>query len=156
MDESFMFEQFYPEVEERFDIAYWPDGLYAETGELLKDYEIRGCFYFEPDTLARLESMDRDAVCSFALQEFTPSGWNEDGQEMLWLLQGREGVDLGIAIADQSMKSLCLAEMSLETLSVLSDSLPGRYLVRFADETLLAGYKEVLRLNPETGEVTVP
>ena len=79
MDESFMIEQLYDQVRERFDIAYWPDGLYEQTAEALKDYEKRGCFYFEDETLAHLETLDRDMVYDFTLREYTPDGWDQSG-----------------------------------------------------------------------------
>ena len=73
---------------------------------------------------------------------------------MMWLLRGREGVTLSLAWQDRERerKTLCLADMSLETLSVLSDALPGRYLVRLADEALLRDYDGIVRFDPKTGE----
>lgn len=74
---------------------------------------------------------------------------------MMWILRGREGVMLSLAWrdGDGDRKTLCLADMSLETLSVLSDALPGRYLVRLADEALLRDYDGIVRFDPKTGEV---
>ena len=46
--------------------------------------------------------------------------------------------------------------MSMRQLSVLSDTLPGRYLVRLADETILDGYDGAIRLTPDGQEVTEP
>ena len=46
--------------------------------------------------------------------------------------------------------------MTVQQLSVLSDSLPGRYLVHLADETVLNGYDGVVRLTPDGQEVTEP
>ena len=154
LDEHFMFEQFYESVRLRFDIDYWPDGLYDETEAALRDYERRGCFCFEADTLKALEGLPRDEKRSFALQVHTPDGWSEDGQLMMWILRGREGVMLSLAWRDRDgdRKTLCLADMSLETLSVLSDALPGRYLVRLADEALLRDYDGIVRFDPKTGE----
>lgn len=155
LEEHFMFEQFYESVRLRFDIDYWPDGLYDETEAALRDYERRGCFCFEADTLKALEGLSRDDTVTFALQIHTPDGWSEDGQQMMWILRGREGVALALAWQDEEgdRKTLCLADMSLETLSVLSDTLPGRYLVRLADETLLRDYDGIVRFDPKTGEV---
>ena len=155
ISEQFLFEQFYPAVRERFDIDYWPDGLYDETEAALRDYERRGCFCFEADTLKALEGLSRDEKRSYALQVHTPDGWSEDGQLMMWILRGREGVMLSLAWRDRDgdRKTLCLADMSLETLSVLSDTLPGRYLVRLADEALLRDYDGIVRFDPKTGEV---
>ena len=62
LDEHFMFEQFYESVRLRFDIDYWPDGLYDETEAALRDYERRGCFCFEADTL----KADSDALTNIA------------------------------------------------------------------------------------------
>ncbi len=154
LDEHFMFEQFYESVRLRFDIDYWPDGLYDETEAALRDYERRGCFCFEADTLKALEGLSRDEKRSYALQVHTPDGWSEDGQQMMWILRGREGVMLSLAWrdGDGDRKTLCLADMSLETLSVLSDALPGRYLVRLADEALLRDYDGIVRFDPKTGE----
>lgn len=155
LDEHFMFEQFYESVRLRFDIDYWPDGLYDETEAALRDYERRGCFCLEADTLQALEGLSRDDTVTFALQIHTPDGWSEDGQQMMWILRGREGVTLSLAWQDRegARKTLCLADMSLETLSVLSDALPGRYLVRLADEALLRDYDGIVRFDPKTGEV---
>ena len=163
ISEQFMFEQFYPAVRGRFDIDYWPDGLYAETGAALKDYEQRGCLCFEPETLARLEGLDRDAVCDFAMQLYTPGGWSRDANDMLSVLRGREGVELTLLYQENAVpsESLCVASMTLSRLSVLSDELRGHYLVRLADDTLRAAYDGAVRLRvgpdgDEVAEVTEP
>ena len=157
VDEMYMFEQFYPSVEKRFDIAYWPDGLCKETEKLLQGLEVRGCLYFEPETLEALNDVDPSEVLDFALKEFTPSGWSEDGQQMLWILRGRELEGLALYWREgTAVGSLCAASMSMRQLSVLSDTLPGRYLVRLADETVLNGYDGVVRLTPDGQEVTEP
>ena len=156
-EENFMIEQFYPSVEERFDIAYWPDGLCKETEQLLQGLEARGCLYFEPETLEALGEMERDEVLDFALKELSPSGWSEDGQELIWILRGRELEGLALYWREgPAGGSLCAASMTIQQLSVLSDTLPGRYLVRLADETLLNGYDGVVRLTPDGQEVTEP
>ena len=158
MDEEFMIEQFYPQVQERFDVDYWPEGLYAETEAALRDYEVRGCLCFEPETLERLEGLDRDAVCDFALQAHTPSGWSRDANDMLSVLRGREGVELKLLYQENAVpsESLCVASMTLSRLSVLSDELSGHYLVRIADEELRAAYDGavLLRVGPDGDEVT--
>ena len=160
--EEFMIEQFYPSVQERFDIAYWPEGLWKESDEILQDLEVRGCFYFEPDTLERFEGLARDEVCDFALQAYTPSGWSRDANGMIWMLQRQEGVELSILFKENAVpsESLCLASMTLSRLSVLSEELPGRYLVRIADETLRSDYDGVVRLqlgpDGEAAEVREP
>ena len=158
LDELYMFEQFYPSVEKRFDIAYWPDGLCKETEELLQGLEVRGCLYFEPETLEALNDVDPSEVLDFALTEFTPSGWSEDGQQLIWILRGREleGFALYWRKGTSAGGSLCVASMSMRQLSVLSDTLPGRYLVRLADENVLNGYDGVIRLTPDGQEVTEP
>ena len=155
LDETFMFEQFYEQVRERFDIDYWPDGLYAETEEALKDYEVRGCFYFEPDTLERLEKLDRDEFCFFALREYTPDGWSKSGQELLYVLYYRElADDIGLRYRDSELagESVLVIGATPALLSVMSDSLPGRYLVEIVDEALERDYPGVLLFDPETGE----
>ena len=157
VDEMYMFEQFYPSVEKRFDIAYWPDGLCKETEELLQGLEVRGCLYFEPETMEALNDVDPSEVLDFALTEFTPSGWSEDGQQMLWILRGRELEGFALYWREGTSEgSLCVASMSMQQLSVLSDTLPGRYLVRLADETILDGYDGAIRLTPDGQEVTEP
>lgn len=152
MDETFMFERFYDAVRERFDIPYWPDGLYAESAEALKDYKVRGCFYFEDGTLENLEKLDRDEVCAFSLREYTPSGWNEDANSMLSVLRKRSVVEFSMYYKTDEPESLCVASMTPSRLSVLSDVLPGRYLVRLADEAELAPYDGFIRFTPD-GEV---
>ena len=156
LDELYMFEQFYPQVEERFDIAYWPDGLCRETEELLQGLEVRGCLYFEQETLEALNDVDPGEVLDFALKEFTPGGWSEDGQQLLWILRGRELEGLDLYWREGSSESLCVASMTMRQLSVLSDTLPGRYLVCLADETVLNGYDGAVRLTPDLQEVTEP
>ena len=157
LDELFMFEQFYLSVEDRFDIPYWPDGLYKETEELLQGLETRGCLYFEPETLEALNEMERDEVLDFALKELTPSGWSEDGQQLIWILRGRELEGLALYWhGGPGGGSLCTASMTIQQLSVLSETLPGRYLVRLADEALLDDYDGVVRLTPDGQEVTEP
>ena len=149
LDESLMFEQLYDGVRERFDIDYWPDGLYAETAEELEGYDNRGCFYFEDGVLEQLEKLDRDTACNFALYEHIPGGWNRDGQSMIWLLRGREGIKLSLHYKKNSLECLCVASMTPARLSALSDVLPGHYLVRLADEEELSGYDGMLRFSPE-------
>ena len=152
MDETFMLERLYGVVRERFDIPYWPDGLYDESAEALKGYKVRGCFYFEDGTLERLEKLDRDEVCAFSLREYTPSGWNEDANSMLSVLRTRDGVTFSMYYKTDEPESLCVASMTPSRLSVLSDVLPGRYLVRLADEAELSPYDGFIRFTPE-GEV---
>lgn len=149
LDESFMFEQLHDGVRERFDIDYWPDDLYAETAEELEGYDNRGCFYFEDGVLEQLEKLDRDTVCDFALYEHIPGGWNRDGQSLIWLLRGREGIELSLHYKKNSLECLCVAAMTPSRLSMLSDVLPGRYLVRLADEEELSAYDGMLRFSPE-------
>jgi hypothetical protein len=152
LDETFMFEQLHDGVRERFDIDYWPDGLYAETVEELEGYDNHGCFYFEDGVLEQLEKLDRDTVCDFALYEHIPGGWNRDGQSLIWLLRGREGIELSLYHKKNSLESLCVASMDLAHLSALSDTLPGRYLVKLADEEVLDVYDESIRFTSD-GEV---
>ena len=149
LDEIFMIEQFYDQVRERFDIAYWPDGLYEQTAEALKDYEKRGCFYFEDETLECLEKLDRNEVCKFSMREYTPSGWNEDANSMLSILRTHDGMTFSLYYKSEEPESLCVAAMTPSRLSMLSDVLPGRYLVRIADEEELSGYDGMLRFSPE-------
>ena len=155
MDETFMIEQLYPSVQERFDIDYWPVGLYKETDELLQGLEIRGCLYFAPETLEALNDVPRGEVLDFALKEFTPSGWSEDGQELLWILRGRdlEGLALYWRAGSPVGGSLCVASMTISQLSVLSAALPGRYLVSLLDEVTSDAYDGVIRLTPDGKEV---
>lgn len=153
LGEHFLFEQFYESVRLRFDIDYWPGALYEETEAALAAYEKRGCFCFEADTLKALEGRSRDETLTFALQIHTPDGWSEDAQQLLWILRGREGVEPALAFHSEGPGCLCLAKMDLATLSVLSDTLPGRYLVRLADEETLAGYDRFVTIDPVTGEV---
>ena len=152
MDETFMFEQFYDGVRERFDISYWPDGLYTESAEALRDYKVRGCFYFEDETLERLEKLDRNESFAFSLREYTPSGWNEDANSMLSVLRKRGVVNFFLYYKTEEPESLCVASMTPARLEALRDVLPGRYLVRLADEEELAPYDGFIRFTPE-GEV---
>ncbi len=101
--------------------------------------------------------MERDEVLDFALKELTPSGWSEDGQELIWILRGRELEGLALYWNEgPAGGSLCAASMTMQQLSALSDTLPGRYLVRLADEALLDDYDGVVRLTPDGQEVTEP
>ena len=86
------------------------------------------------------------------------SGWSEDGQQLLWILRGREleGLTLYWRKGTSAVGGLCVASMSMQQLSVLSDTLPGRYLVRLADETVLNGYDGAIRFTPDGQEVTEP
>ena len=155
LEETFMFEQFYESVRERFDVDYWPDGLYAETEKALADYERRGCLCFAPETLERLEKMERDEYCFFALREYTPDGWSKNGLDLFYVLYYRELVDdIGLRYRDSELvgESVLVIGATPAQLSVLSDSLPGRYLVEIVDEALERDYPGVLRFDPETGE----
>ena len=155
LDESFMIERLYPPVQERFDIDYWPVGLYKENDELLQGYEVRGCLYFLPETLEALSDVPRGEVLDFALRVYTPSGWSEDGQELLWLLRGREleGLALYWRAGSPAGGSLCVASMTVSQLSVLSETLPGRYLVSLSDGTTGDAYDGVVRFTAEGEEV---
>ncbi|MCR5576168.1 MAG: hypothetical protein K6F56_04090 [Oscillospiraceae bacterium] len=155
MDETFMIEQLYPTVQERFDIDYWPVGLYKKTDELLQGLEVRGCLYFLPETLEALNDVPRGEVLNFALKEFTPSGWSEDGQELLWILRGRdlEGLALYWRAGSPIGGSLCTASMTVSQLSVLSATLPGRYLVSLLDEATSEAYDGVVRFTADGEEV---
>ena len=103
-------------------------------------------------TLERLEKLDRDETCAFSLREYTPSGWNEDANSMLSVLRKRGVVSFSMYYKTDEPESLCVASMTPSRLSVLSDVLPGRYLVRLADEEELAPYDGFIRFTPE-GEV---
>ena len=147
--EPFMIEQFYDGVRERFDVDYWPGGLYEQTEEDLKAYEKRGCFYFEGDTLAELEQRARDEVCDFTLREYTPSGWAQDGlmlAQVLWA----GGIDSDLYIRHDKAESVCVVYLTPTELSFWSEKLPGRYLVKFKedDETALAGADDILPFGP--------
>jgi len=147
--EPFMIEQFYDGVRERFDVDYWPNGIYEQTEEDLKAYEKRGCFYFESETLEALEKLSRDEVCDFTLREYTPSGWAQDGlmlAQVLWAA----GIDSDLYTRRDKAESVCVVRLTPAELSFWSEKLPGRYLVKFKeyDETALAGADDILPFGP--------
>ena len=147
--EPFSFEQLYDGVRERFDVDYWPGGLYEQTEEDLKAYEKRGCFYFESETLEALEKLSRDEVCDFTLREYTPSGWAQDGlmlAQVLWA----GGIDSDIYTYVDKAESVCVVRLTPTELSLFSEKLPGCYLVKFKeyDETALAGADYILPFGP--------
>ncbi len=154
LEESFMIEQLYEGVRERFDIDYWPDGLYEETQAALQDYAVKDCFYFEDADLARLEKLERDTACDYLLREYTPDGWGQNGQDLPWQLQGTEGIAVRLYCRRESEASACVVTMTPVQMSLLSERLKGRYLVQFADESVLAGYDLILNVDLETGEVS--
>jgi hypothetical protein len=147
--ESFMIERFHDAVRDRFDADYWPDGIYEQSEEALKAYEKRGCFYFEDGTLERLENLDRDTICSFTLREYTPGGWDQYGLKIAHVLY-RADLDSDLYIRHDKWESVCVVSVMPAELSVLSGKLPGRYLVRLAedDETALAGADDILPFGP--------
>jgi len=134
--EPFSFEQLYDGVRERFDVDYWPGGLYEQTEEDLKAYEKRGCFYFEGETLEALEKLSRDEVCDFTLREYTPDGWAQDGL-MLGHVLWAAGIDSDLYTYFDKKESVCVVHLTPAELSFWGEKLPGRYLVRLreADET---------------------
>ncbi len=136
MDEPFLIEQFYETVRDRFDVDYWPNGLYEQTEEDLKAYEKRGCFYFEDETLEALGKHSRDEVCDFTLREYSPSGWEQDGLKLAYVLWAA-GVDSDLYTYFDKAESVCVVNLTPAELSFWSEKLPGRYLVglREADET---------------------
>ena len=147
--EPFSFEQLYDGVRERFDVDYWPGGLYEQTEEDLKAYEKRGCFYFESETLEALEKLSRDEVCDFTLREYTPDGWMQDGlmlAQVLWAA----GIDSDLYTRRDKAESVCVVRLTPAELSFWSEKLPGRYLVKFKeyDETALAGADDILPFGP--------
>ena len=147
--EPFSFEQLYAGVRERFDVDYWPGGLYEQTEEDLKAYEKRGCFYFEGDTLAELEKRARDEVCDFTLRSYSPSGWEQDGQLLVSVLWNA-GIDVDLYTYRDKAESVCVVHLTPTELSFWSEKLPGRYLVKFKeyDETALAGADDILPFGP--------
>ena len=153
MDETFMIEQLHDAVRERFDIDYWPGGLYAQTEEELKAYEKRGCFYFEDETLEALEKLPRDEVCDFTLREYTPDGWAQDGLMLAQILWAA-GIDSNLYIRHDKAEIVCVVRLTPTELSFWSEKLPGRYLVKLKeyDETALAGADDILHFGPN-GEV---
>lgn len=148
-EEMFLFEQLYDGVRERFDVDYWPGGLYEQTEEDLKTYEKRGCFYFEDETLRELEKRARDEVCDFTLREYSPSGWQQNGlmlAQVLWAA----GIDSDLYIRHDKAESVCAVYLTPAELSLWSEKLPGRYLVKLReyDETALAGADDILPFGP--------
>ena len=143
--EPFSFEQLYDGVRERFDVDYWPGALYEQTEEDLKAYEKRGCFYFEDETLAALEKLSRDEVCDFTLREYTPDGWMQDGlmlAQVLWA----GGIDSDIYTYVDKAESVCVVRLTPTELSLFSEKLPGRYLVRLREADELAQTEPDYRL----------
>lgn len=147
--EPFSFEQLYAGVRERFDVDYWPGGLYEQTEEDLKVYEKRGCFYFESETLQELEKRARDEVCDFTLREYTPDGWMQDGLTLAQVLWAG-GIDSDLYIRHDKAESVCVVNLTPAELSFWSEKLPGRYLVKYKedDETALAGADDILPFGP--------
>ena len=145
LEEPFYFEQFYPQVKERFDIAYWPDGLYADAEAMLHEgYSNLGCFWFEPDFLEQFRAMPAAEAAEFVLAEHTPSGWNTSGQNILWQLQGRTDCPIVLRWRQDSWESLAVITASPDQLTALSDQLPGRYLVQPLTEELRERFDRVL------------
>lgn len=143
--EPFSFEQLYAGVRERFDVDYWPGALYEQTEEDLKAYEKRGCFYFEDETLAALEKLSRDEVCDFTLREYTPDGWMQDGlmlAQVLWAA----GIDSDLYTRRDKAESVCVVRLTPTELSLFSEKLPGRYLVRLREADELAQTEPDYRL----------
>ena len=153
LDEIFMIEQYYDQVRERFDIAYWPDGLYEQTAEALKDYEKRGCFYFENVTLAQLETLDQDTAYDFTLREYTPDGWDQSGFICHTLYYA--GVKSTFYAHKDSMAGICIVSVTPAELYVLSERLSGRYLVELTDleEMAQANFEVVLPFDPNVGVI---
>ena len=135
--EPFSFEQLYDGVRERFDVDYWPDALYEQTEEDLKAYEKRGCFYFEDETLKELEKRARDEVCDFTLRSYSPSGWEQDGQLLVSVLWNA-GIDVDLYTYRDKAESVCVVRLTPAELSLFSEKLPGRYLVRLRESDELA------------------
>lgn len=135
--EPFSFEQLYDGVRERFDVDYWPGGLYEQTEEDLKAYEKRGCFYFEDETLTALEKLPRDEVHDFTLREYTPDGWMQDGLTLAQVLWAG-GIDSDLYTYLDKAESVCVVRLTPAELSLFSEKLPGRYLVRLRETDELA------------------
>ena len=135
--EPFSFEQLYDGVRERFDVDYWPDALYAQTEADLKAYAKRGCFYFEDETLTALEKLPRDEVHDFTLREYTPDGWQQDGLTLAQVLWAG-GIDSDLYTYLDKAESVCVVRLTPAELSLFSEKLPGRYLVRLRESDELA------------------
>ena len=129
LKESFMIEQFWPAVEERFDIAYWPDGIYADAEAMLRErYTQLGCFYFEPEFWDEFQALPEEAA-DYVLMEFMPTGWSMDGQQVIWQLWGRTDCALSVRWRENSAESLAVITATPEQITALNDQLPGRYLI---------------------------
>ena len=150
VDEMFMLERFWPSVEERFDIAYWPDGIYADADDMLRErFSQLGCFYFEPAFFDEFQALPAQEPADFVLTEFTPSGWSEDGQRLLWQLQGREGLALTLRWRSDGPETLAVVTASPARLIALSEELGGRYQVSPLTEEQLAVFDRVVDLEEE-------
>lgn len=150
LDELYMFEQFYPSVEKRFDIAYWPDGLYESANDMLDErYERLGCFFFEPALWEEFQAMPGEEEADFAIVEFTPSGWNQSGQSVIWQVQGREGITVALRWHEGGPETLAVLTASPERITALSEELHGRYLISPMTEELLARFDQVVNMEEE-------
>ena len=150
VDEMYMFEQFYPSVEKRFDIAYWPDGLYESANDMLDErYERLGCFFFEPTFREEFQAMPEEEEADFAIVEFTPSGWSQSGQSVIWQVQGREGITVALRWHEDGPETLAVLTASPERITALSEELHGRYLISPMTEELLARFDQVVNMEEE-------
>lgn len=150
--EPFLIEQLYDGVRERFDVDYWPGGLYEQTEADLKAYEKRGCFYFEDDTMQELEKLSQDEVCDFTLREYTPDGWAQDGQRLVYILWAA-GIDVELYAYRGKPESVCVVKLTPAELSFWSEKLPGRYLVKCKDHDETAAGADTILPFSSSGEV---
>lgn len=153
LDENFMFEQFYSSVEKRFDIAYWPDGLYESANNMLDErYTQLGCFFFEPEFWEEFQAMPAEKEAEFAVVEFTPSGWSQNGQTVIWQLQGWTDCPLVLRWRSNSAESLAVLTATPDQIRELSGKLPGRYYLtpltdeqrQTFDQVLIPGEEEAV------------
>ena len=83
-----------------------------------------------------METRARGEVCDFTLREYTPDGWMQDGLTLAQVLWAG-GIDSDLYTYLDKAESVCVVRLTPTELSLFSEKLPGRYLVRLreADET---------------------
>lgn len=125
MDESFMIEQLYAAVDERFDQLIWDGSPLDEETYLETAYEKVGSFYFNQEQLAAFREMELDLSAAFWVHPPDAEGWTTEA----------EAVEQGRAFAEAGGCGFTVKSPAFDSVSYLIvETAPAR-LLELAEQT---------------------
>lgn len=119
MDESFMIEQLYAAVDERFDQLIWDGSPLDEETYLEMAYEKVGSFYFNQEQLAAFREMELDLSAAFWVHPTDSAGWVTE----------TEAIEQGQAFAEAGGCGFTVKSPAFDSVSYLIvETAPARLL----------------------------